>query len=108
MRKGLYANIHAKRKRGGKMKKKGAKDESTDPNPAFRTPVANSSAERLALTVLSVSIPKLLPLLSTRNNDILQSFSVSVLDTRIDLIIEVVSDGTVYTVLNSFVDNTAL
>ena len=24
-RKGLYANIHAKRKRGGKMKKKGAK-----------------------------------------------------------------------------------
>ena len=25
MRKGLYANIHAKRKRGGKMKKKGAK-----------------------------------------------------------------------------------
>ena len=23
--KGLYANIHAKRKRGGKMKKKGAK-----------------------------------------------------------------------------------
>ena len=25
MRKGLYANIHAKRKRGGKMKKKGLK-----------------------------------------------------------------------------------
>ena len=25
MRKGLYANIHAKRKRGGKMRKKGAK-----------------------------------------------------------------------------------
>jgi hypothetical protein len=25
MRKALYANIHAKRKRGGKMKKKGAK-----------------------------------------------------------------------------------
>jgi len=25
MGKGLYANIHAKRKRGGKMKKKGAK-----------------------------------------------------------------------------------
>ena len=25
MRKSLYANIHAKRKRGGKMKKKGAK-----------------------------------------------------------------------------------
>tara|TARA_R110002167_G_scaffold222266_2_gene427173 strand:+ start:421 stop:552 length:132 start_codon:yes stop_codon:yes gene_type:complete len=25
MKKGLYANIHAKRKRGGKMKKKGAK-----------------------------------------------------------------------------------
>ena len=24
-RKGLYANIHAKRKRGGKMRKKGAK-----------------------------------------------------------------------------------
>ena len=24
--KGLYANIHAKRKRGGKMRKKGAKD----------------------------------------------------------------------------------
>ena len=25
-RPGLYANIHAKRKRGGKMRKKGAKD----------------------------------------------------------------------------------
>ena len=25
MGKGLYANIHAKRKRGGKMRKKGAK-----------------------------------------------------------------------------------
>jgi len=30
MRKGLYANIHAKRKRGGKMKKKGAKGEPTE------------------------------------------------------------------------------
>ena len=29
MRKGLYANIHAKRKRGGKMKKKGAKGAPT-------------------------------------------------------------------------------
>ena len=28
-RKGLYANIHAKRKRGGKMKKKGAKGAPT-------------------------------------------------------------------------------
>jgi len=29
MRKGLYANIHAKRKRGEKMKKKGAKGAPT-------------------------------------------------------------------------------
>ena len=29
MRKGLYANIHAKRKRGGKMRKKGAKGAPT-------------------------------------------------------------------------------
>jgi|TARA_R110002073_G_scaffold83191_1_gene198443 hypothetical protein len=29
MRKGLYANIHAKRKRGDKMKKKGAKGSPT-------------------------------------------------------------------------------
>ena len=28
--KGLYANIHAKRKRGGKMRKKGAKGAPTD------------------------------------------------------------------------------
>ena len=28
-RKGLYANIHAKRKRGGKMRKKGAKGAPT-------------------------------------------------------------------------------
>ena len=32
MRKGLYANIHAKRKRGGKMRKKGAKGASTAEN----------------------------------------------------------------------------
>ena len=32
MRKGLYANIHAKRKRGGKMKKKGAKGAPTVAN----------------------------------------------------------------------------
>ena len=32
MRKGLYANIHAKRKRGGKMKKKGAKGAPTAAN----------------------------------------------------------------------------
>jgi hypothetical protein len=32
MRKGLYANIHAKRKRGGKMKKKGAKGAPTSAN----------------------------------------------------------------------------
>ena len=32
MRKGLYANIHAKRKRGGKMKKKGAKGAPTAKN----------------------------------------------------------------------------
>jgi len=32
MRKGLYANIHAKRKRGGKMKKKGAKGTPTAAN----------------------------------------------------------------------------
>ena len=31
-RKGLYANIHAKRKRGGKMKKKGAKGAPTAAN----------------------------------------------------------------------------
>tara|TARA_Y100000768_G_C23380138_1_gene408100 strand:+ start:159 stop:293 length:135 start_codon:yes stop_codon:yes gene_type:complete len=30
--KGLYANIHAKRKRGGKMKKKGAKGAPTAAN----------------------------------------------------------------------------
>ena len=30
MRKGLYANIHAKRKRGGKMRKKGAKGAPTN------------------------------------------------------------------------------
>ena len=30
--KGLYANIHAKRKRGGKMKKKGAKSAPTAAN----------------------------------------------------------------------------
>ena len=29
MRKGLYANIHAKRKRGGKMRKKGEKGAPT-------------------------------------------------------------------------------
>ena len=28
--KGLYANIHAKRKRGGKMRKKGAKGSPTE------------------------------------------------------------------------------
>ena len=28
--KGLYANIHAKRKRGGKMRKKGAKGAPTE------------------------------------------------------------------------------
>ena len=32
MRKGLYANIHAKRKRGGKKKKKGAKGAPTAAN----------------------------------------------------------------------------
>ena len=32
MRKGLYANIHAKRKRGGKMKKKGDKGAATAEN----------------------------------------------------------------------------
>ena len=32
MRKGLYANIHAKRKRGGKMRKKGAKGAPTAAN----------------------------------------------------------------------------
>ncbi len=32
MRKGLYANIHAKRKRGGKMRKKGAKGPTTAAN----------------------------------------------------------------------------
>tara|TARA_E500000305_G_C3997169_1_gene225201 strand:- start:372 stop:506 length:135 start_codon:yes stop_codon:yes gene_type:complete len=31
-KKGLYANIHAKRKRGGKMRKKGAKGAPTDAN----------------------------------------------------------------------------
>ena len=33
-RRGLYANIHAKRKRGEKMRKKGAKGAPTD--KAFR------------------------------------------------------------------------
>ena len=32
MKKGLYATIHAKRKRGGKMKKKGAKGAPTAAN----------------------------------------------------------------------------
>ena len=32
MRKGLYANIHAKRKREGKMKKQGAKGAPTAAN----------------------------------------------------------------------------
>ena len=32
MRKGLYANIHPKRKRGDKMKKKGAKGAPTAAN----------------------------------------------------------------------------
>ena len=32
MRKGLYANIHAKRKRGEKIKKKGAKGAPTAAN----------------------------------------------------------------------------
>ena len=32
MRKGLYANIHAKRRRGGKMRKKGAKGARTAAN----------------------------------------------------------------------------
>ena len=32
MRKGLYANIHAKRKRGDKMRKKGAKGAPTAAN----------------------------------------------------------------------------
>ena len=32
MRKGLYANIHAKRKRGAKMRKKGAKGAPTAAN----------------------------------------------------------------------------
>ena len=32
MRKGLYANINAKRKRGGKMRKKGAKGAHTAAN----------------------------------------------------------------------------
>ena len=31
-RRGLYANIHAKRKRGGKMRKKGAKGAPTAAN----------------------------------------------------------------------------
>tara|TARA_R110001592_G_scaffold222603_2_gene477788 strand:+ start:179 stop:334 length:156 start_codon:yes stop_codon:yes gene_type:complete len=31
-KKGLYANIHAKRKRGGKMKKKGSKGSPTAAN----------------------------------------------------------------------------
>ena len=35
MRKGLYANIHAKSKRGGKMRKKGAKGAPTAAN--FKT-----------------------------------------------------------------------
>ena len=73
----------------------GAKDESVDPNPALETPVAKSSADRFDLTVLSVSMPKLFPSLSTRNKDTLQSFSMSVFETRTDLMIAVVSDHTV-------------
>ena len=38
MRKGLYANIHAKRKRGEKMRKKGAKGAPTAANFARAKP----------------------------------------------------------------------
>ena len=40
MRKGLYANIHAKRKRGEKMRKKGAKGAPTAANFKRARPTA--------------------------------------------------------------------
>ena len=40
MRKGLYANIHAKRRRGGKMRKKGAKGAPTAANFARAKQIA--------------------------------------------------------------------
>jgi|TARA_R100001591_G_scaffold96423_1_gene102274 hypothetical protein len=40
MKKGLWANIHAKRKRGGKMRKKGAKGAPT--KEAFKRAKASS------------------------------------------------------------------
>jgi hypothetical protein len=46
MRKGLYANIHAKRKRGGKMRKKGAKGAPTAAN--FRRPSKKVGNKRRA------------------------------------------------------------
>ena len=41
MRKGLYANIHAKRKRGGKMRKKGAKGAPSGPTGINVAPFPN-------------------------------------------------------------------
>ena len=38
--KGLYANIHAKRKRGGKMRKRGAKGAPTAANFRRAAPTA--------------------------------------------------------------------
>ena len=49
MRKGLYANIHAKRKRGGKMRKKGAKG----------APKASDFARAITFSSLFLSLPYL-------------------------------------------------
>ena len=43
---GLYANIHAKRKRGGKMKKKGAKGAPTAANFARAKQTARKSMKK--------------------------------------------------------------
>jgi len=54
---GLYANIHAKRKRGGKMRKKGAKGAPTEENFArakqtARTKKAIGGVAKAAINLL--------------------------------------------------------
>ena len=58
MRKGLYANIHAKRKRGEKMRKKGAKG----------APTAKAFAR---------AMQNILPAASSTRSNLMESFPVS-------------------------------
>ena len=51
-RKGLYANIHAKRKRGEKMRKKGAKGAPTAAN--FRR--AKQTAKKLGKNIRTLKV----------------------------------------------------